>query len=272
MLACFLAFGFSKAQTQNRLDNSTPEKAVEAFIAALNAKDVKTLMNLVQNAQDKDNYIGPFVQATANGNGFSGSDFHTIVSGNEAVVVFILHDDRTEKAFTAEDLVRLVQTDHGWLLAQPNADQVTSVAGLSVFALALSRPKALESSVALNQRVMCAQNVRQCGLAMIMYAADYDDVMKVPPAQAEVRKALAPYLKNDDLWKCPTTNQIAYSFNVNLAGKSFTSVDNPVNTVMFYEGSKGKLDFRHDGIANVCFCDGHVKALNADQAKSILWK
>lgn len=253
-------------------DNSTPEKTVQAFITALNAKDVKVMMSLVQNAQDLNNLLGPFLKISGEDNSFGGSEYHTIQSGDEAIVSFLLTDIRPTKSFVAEDLVRLVKTDHGWLLAQPKTDQVTSVAGLSVFALAISRPKALQDAVDLDRRAWCAQNVRQLGLAMIMFSADYDDTMKVPASQAEVRKAIAPYLRNEELWKCPTTGEIAYSFNVNLAGKSFVSVDNPVRTVLMYEGSHGKLDFRHGGIANVCFCDGHVKAVNEEEAKTLLWK
>ena len=105
-----------------------------------------------------------------------------------------------------------------------------------------------------------------------MYLQDFDE--KFAFKAAEFKKVLFPYLKNNTIFHCPSDKPDvdSYSFNANLQGSTLARVKRPAETVMVYEGANGILNFRHAGSANVGFVDGHVKLINKEQAKKLVWK
>ncbi len=62
-----------------------------------------------------------------------------------------------------------------------------------------------------------------------------------------------------------------YTLNTHLDGLNRADLAEPSRIVLFYEGKDEKLDFRHNGRANVAFCDGRVKAIGADETKNLIW-
>jgi len=54
----------------------------------------------------------------------------------------------------------------------------------------------------------CASNCRQIGLALMMYAQDYDDVLVMryygQNGNLTWKDVMAPYLKNTDIYRCPS--------------------------------------------------------------------
>lgn len=62
-----------------------------------------------------------------------------------------------------------------------------------------------------------------------------------------------------------------YALNENLVGLKQEQIAKPAETVLFYDGADGKLDFRHDGKANVVFVDGHVESLGPDDVTKLIW-
>ena len=91
---------------------------------------------------------------------------------------------------------------------------------------------------------------------------------------ATFSKSLAPYTKNNSIFKCPSDSgpSPSYSLNSSLAGIAVAKVQSPATTVLFYEGANGKLTYRHDGKAVVCFADGHVKFVTAADSNKLRWK
>ncbi len=68
---------------------------------------------------------------------------------------------------------------------------------------ARAREKARQSS--------CLSNVKQIGLGMMMYVQDYDERfpelyynLSVPPGRVDVVMCLDPYIKNMQVWDCPS--------------------------------------------------------------------
>jgi len=161
---------------------------------------------------------------------------------------------------------------------------------------AKAREKARQSS--------CSSNLKQIALGVIQYSQDYDE--KFPPALTGtppaafymLNEVLAPYIKNDQIWQCPSKKDsvnlsaigkmsLGYSADVGTAqpagsatGRLFGApplgtsscslgtVDKPAETAMMCDavGSVSAAfvitlseDPRHNDGCNYSYADGHVK-------------
>jgi hypothetical protein len=82
-------------------------------------------------------------------------------------------------------------------------------------------------------------NAKQLGLAALMYAQDYDEVL---PTGDGINGKLAPYLKNESLFD---------GFTYTFGGGSLSGIDKPAETELgFVTGPGGRA---------IIFIDGHVK-------------
>jgi len=100
--------------------------------------------------------------------------------------------------------------------------------------------------------VSSESNLKQLGMALIMYTQDYDEVlppMKDPPT---VKKLLMPYVKNEAIFAHPTTRK-PYVPNAVLSRKKLGHIAKPAEMVAFYEASASS-----DGKRGVVYLDGHV--------------
>jgi len=92
---------------------------------------------------------------------------------------------------------------------------------------AKAREKARQSS--------CNSNLKQIALGVIQYSQDYDE--KFPPALTGtlpaafymLHEVLAPYIKNDQIWQCPSKKD---AFNVSAIGKMSIGYSGDVGTPM----------------------------------------
>jgi len=157
---------------------------------------------------------------------------------------------------------------------------------------ARAREKARQSS--------CQSNLKQLGLGMLMYVQDFDE--RFPngqaiagtsngnivhngwawmvdsnwrsqvPSQVFLRDIINPYLKNTQIWRCPSGSRgpdtwSDYNLKMDLYwnGRSLSSYNNPAGQVMWHEEECNHGDVRgvnsNDPRSehNVCFVDGHVK-------------
>ncbi len=146
------------------------------------------------------------------------------------------------------------------------------------------------------QQTSCLSNMKQLALAALMYASDYDNRFvyqaallyypghwKLPEAAPNWAQGLLPYIKNEDLYMCPSLEKgfafdgapLAYHFNGFLNAKSLDQIDEPARIVMMHEDSGGYPEAvmnpvsilwgwlpdpdHHNGGSNKSFCDGHAK-------------
>jgi len=168
------------------------------------------------------------------------------------------------------------------------------------------------------RRTVCTSNLKQLGLAWMMYAADYDE-MACPsyvgsdawdfwqhPGAAWTTGLLGAYTTTGAIHGCPDNvfpvgknnrPYNGYGYNATYIGGDLdlstgdnypacrlAQIVSPAQTVVFadagwggsfpqpdnflrapsetesYLGS-GNSDFRHEGLANVCYADGHVKSM-----------
>jgi prepilin-type processing-associated H-X9-DG protein len=103
-----------------------------------------------------------------------------------------------------------------------------------------------------------------------MYAQDHDE--HYPKANAW-EEALQPYLKDASVLHCPDDPKpgTSYAMNMKLSGVSMARVEDPANTVLFYEStSQGKnghgvgedVAWWHSGQTAVAYADAHVKLVS----------
>ncbi|HID06762.1 MAG TPA: DUF1559 domain-containing protein [Armatimonadetes bacterium] len=145
----------------------------------------------------------------------------------------------------------------------------------------------------------CLSNMKQMGLAMLMYASDYDSTF-VPAYHWKSR--LDPYMKNRELFKCPSRPRLpwyyGHGYNVGcahcnpmvpgVAGKAEAEVRSPSHKIAIVEWDRclagppcgphglyygGALCYwavcriHLDG-SNILFADGHVKWMKPEQFHS----
>lgn len=151
------------------------------------------------------------------------------------------------------------------------------------------------------QQTACLSNVKQLALGIVMYSSDQNG--KFPlwsyNSVADVRdwgEAIQPYVKNEQIYRCPTSRQqpfwpgADYAMNrwlcydwVNLQfGSSQSEVKQPAKCLMVFDGdliwaqkvpayngpdlayqwtAGADMLTRHNEGANYGFCDGHAKFL-----------
>jgi prepilin-type N-terminal cleavage/methylation domain-containing protein/prepilin-type processing-associated H-X9-DG protein len=153
------------------------------------------------------------------------------------------------------------------------------------------------------RQAACSSNVKQISLGILMYCQDYDEKMpieffgwsNVPPTWREI---IAPYLKNIQIFQCPSESTWQYSYGMDpnwtlWAGGYYgeplplARFERPAETLLIGEnrdndwpvnlpGSTwGAISLRHNDGANCAFVDGHVKWLKLDALNGnnyYMWK
>lgn len=142
-------------------------------------------------------------------------------------------------------------------------------------------------------RPSCLSNMRQLGLAVLLYARDYDDRL---PAR-DWQDVLAPYLERlgqeapiirgmplsrkrvQDVFQCPqdaTPHTDSYAYNRFLAAHSLDefhqSNRDDSRTVMLYEVENGEVAFRHNGGTNILTVDSHARWYAPADVAVLKWR
>jgi prepilin-type processing-associated H-X9-DG protein len=119
------------------------------------------------------------------------------------------------------------------------------------------------------QKAVCLSNIKNLALAMQMWLADHED--EFPKTERWVEE-LMPYLRNEDVLKCPADESGArssYALNRAVIGKTLQDVEDASELVVFYEtaspgqnpaGAPGDIvsPARHLGGNNFGYADGHA--------------
>jgi prepilin-type processing-associated H-X9-DG protein len=98
-------------------------------------------------------------------------------------------------------------------------------------------------------------NAKQATLGLIMYAADYDDVL--PPAMGNepaLHALVDPYIKDPSVWRSYSPAGADFLSNPGLAFVKIPYVIAPATEVSFYESHDWS-----DGRVIVGYLDGHVR-------------
>jgi prepilin-type processing-associated H-X9-DG protein len=239
----------------------TPEAVVQAFADALNKKDYDAAAKLVSGG-----LVDPGERKNLGREplpNFTLTTLSSTIVGDYALVTFHV---KVGEVPEKPDYLVLVRKGAEWLIDPPVRD-----VGLGLSALVLSNVPMMTSARTAAKSTVCLSNVKQLTLAVIMFEGDEDDVLKV--TAANWLDKIKPYMKSTEILRCPedAVGPVSYSLNPKLIGKAATSIEDPANTVLLYEGKGGQLVFRHQGRAAVGFADGHAKLVTEADAKKLRW-
>ena len=142
------------------------------------------------------------------------------------------------------------------------------------------------------RQASCLSNVKQQGVAVMMYVQDYDEAFPIDLYGWVV--ALRPYTKNEQIWVCPSwrlpvwqrcsgdsATESSYQYSHDIEGKALSSIPRPADKVLELENHEWcggfwtactydpctlPTDLHNEG-DNCGFYDGHAKWLKQDQVR-----
>ena len=135
----------------------------------------------------------------------------------------------------------------------PTGKQLAFIANRDLYVTDLTAPVDLlpQEKLAVGLKLSCEEerqlaqsNLQQIGLALIQYVQDNDEKF---PVTAGIEKALAPYLKTQDVFSVGGTHWVYRG----ASGVSLAAIESPAETV------QATMDLPCARV--VLFCDGHVK-------------
>jgi hypothetical protein len=88
------------------------------------------------------------------------------------------------------------------------------------------------------KRAVCSSNVKNIALAFQMYLADNDDRF---PLSERWCDTLTEYLRNTDVYRCPSAGEqrCSFAYTAALGGRRVEDVSDGVNTVVVFESDVG---------------------------------
>lgn len=262
----------ASAAALSQVKLSTPNDTVQSLTAAIKSGRVDDAAKCVLNAKPT-----PAVRKLLESVGAQGMSFSVHVqkpsylkdTATAQIAATIGKSNRNSQSIN--ETVKFKRTGSNWLIVSPAAaPPVQSFVNMAAFML-VKGDRFSQKQAGGAKSTSCLTNVKQLALGCIMYANDYDDILKLKAGTWS--DSIMPYIKNKALFTCPLDKPGAasYSFNSALSGKNYAVVASPAQTVMIYEGKNKQLNFRHDGKATVGFADGHVKLVSKEEARSLRW-
>jgi len=115
-------------------------------------------------------------------------------------------------------------------------------------------------------RAMCASNLLSIGAALAMYAVDHEDLCPPSPTWAV---ALRPRLRSSGQFVCPKAPKLplGYIYGAHVPLRPLHEFTHPEAVLAFWEGDPGvrTFAFRHNGVLNVGYADGHARGLTSEK-------
>ena len=279
------ALGFKHAQ--NAPDLSSPRATVLSMITAYGHHDSAGMAKCIEGGVSGEL---PAEMLIAEITSYTSAEKDQIIeiTGDSARVAvkyevgIALRGGVTKSTVIFVDMFALHKSDAGWLIVP---EKLSNEAGgtlplatrpLSLIASLLGPDPGYRNALTRSKKQAaeagCLSNTKEIALGTLMYVQDYDEVL--PRSAAGYNRLIAPYVKNDDMFRCAqdAKGTISYSMNVNLQNRSFADVENPARTVLFYEGKNGVVNYRHEGRAAIATVDGHAKLMTETEVKALIWK
>jgi prepilin-type processing-associated H-X9-DG protein len=272
LLACLCLLALVGVGCRGK-DASTPEATVKAFATAVGSGDFKTAAKWVKGGKPDANFSELTNRFKGQSFQLEAADFKTDVQGDKATATFELKMAGASGPHSSigPETAQLERVEGVWLIVPSN--DAGNISPLGHFVAMVIDPEGFFAKAQAGAKsVQCLTNVKQICLGFLMLAGDSGDVLKFKAG--DWKKAISRFMPGKNVFRCPSDQSGAdsYSVNIGVVGKAIKAIAKPAETVLVYEGKDEKLDFRHDGKAAVGFVDGHTAAVDAEQAKRLVWK
>lgn len=260
-------------------DLSSPRSTIHSFVGSLNQYNYKQAGLCVRNANPK--IIKQLVDlAKARKNDevskyiINKIDITIDDANNTATATVALSPDQSISH------LQLVRQDDKWKIVPVEFHPANIRNPLSYIASLLASLQPIKINREHEDVAYCQTNLKQLSLTVSMFEQDNNNIYSF--TNKTWIESLKPYMTaaQRPILICPDDkspsqhsngNKTSYSFNDNLTNCSGDSIKDPSKTVMLYEGTNTKLNFRHNGKANVAFADGYVKLISSQEAQSLRW-
>jgi prepilin-type processing-associated H-X9-DG protein len=138
---------------------------------------------------------------------------------------------------------------------QMSAMAIQAAVLFPVFAQARAKARATSS----------ISNLKQIALGMLMYAQDYDERLPPMASLPQLKKAIYPYTKNEQLFQCPIPGS-AYTTNPAASKLPAAAIESPAQFILVYESKPDS-----SGTRGIAFADGHVQRVR-ETAWAEVWE
>ena len=261
------------------VEDTWPHQTLTSFVEALNNNDFPAAASRVVGGQAGEalKELADKWQARRGSWQMQVRDIETQYERDHAATVTFrlrLHDHWGNR-ITHDERLNLRKNDKLWKIVPPSPDiqhRALAEGGdnslLEHFAFLLAQPP----QTAEDRAQKCMTHLKYLAIGARQFTQDWDDIFSFKADKFP--GALLSYVHSARAYHCPDdiSGEVSYAFNVNLENVVLERVQQPAQTVMFYEGKNGQLEFRHDQRAAVCFVDGHVELVTAERAKPLKWK
>jgi len=283
---CFANIAIANANTP-QIDLSSPETTVRSFVASLNQYNFKQAALCVESADpDKMAQLSDWekdlrkVHMTLFVSNLQSATDDTNATVTSTITIKVGKSQETNDV--TKSYLRLHKHSEKWQIIPDDPQKIKSIGSqdyLGYTAAFLAHPEAFDNVREAARGNSCRSNLKQLALAMQIFVQDHNGVYAI--TDNTLTESLKPYIRNNSIYICPSNktphlqtngDKTSYSFNTNIEGVSQSSIKNPSQVVLFYEGKDGKLNFRHNGEACVAFVDGTTKLINEKDAADLRWK
>jgi len=264
----------------NAQELTTPEGTVRSFLTSFCIGDIHRAVNCIEGAKYSTVFNGLARNQALNPFNYDLAriDIHDEDDTATAAIAGTLTQGNgaTPQAFVCT--LKLHRLNGDWKLV---ADRTGKYApgqpdAINSVVRALADPGAMASaftsaSVRQKSELGCYRRMTDLVLACAMVLQN--NQLRFAIKSNEFVKALLPYTRGRDTFRCPADGKgsVSYSFNTHLSGLARDAVTNPATIVLIYEGKSEKLNFKHGGKATVAFADGHIVMVDAETAKNLQW-
>lgn len=232
----------------------TPEATVQAFVDALNRGDLPAMARQVAGKTRTDYPLSKWsasLKATVGLATVQGDDAH--------VEVDLALEDARAGTQRRHDTVRLHRENGDWRIVPTRQTDAREFPSIGLIANIVTDDPRFPLARQAASQTRCLSNLKQIGLATMLYANDHNDTLPKDPSRWKA--ALMPYVKNEGVFHCPDdpSGNVSYFLDPRVAGKSLVTIPAPAGTATVVEGTPKKTAFRHRGRASIAYADGHVR-------------
>ena len=231
--------------------STTPQKTLQSFVSALNRRDRRILEALVLNSKNNPALDAEFKDEKDEGliTFLSVSNITVkLIDSSRATVLYLLGAVRPggKPMKPVQEQVEMVKVGKNWLIEAPKIDAKSKAGTLASVAMGFVNPSLLTLTKRLPKKDEAQSNLRQIASGTLMYVTDYDDKFVLKPG--DYHKSIDPYVKSKKVFRSPLDKPgtISFSFNGNLTGLNEDAIQDPKNTVMYFEGKPEALKFRYE--------------------------